>query len=119
MAMKERKTPMAQMVTWLAQVFLGMEHLHMMSALHRDLKPQNVIICSPYQSAKLTDYGCSRIRKGSSALDYLSNSTSAQDLLAYIAPELWNQDEKNATDFKADVYAFGVIVWAVMTRGRA
>merc|ERR1712151_295455 len=50
------------MVTWLGQVFLGLEHLHHLRDLngpiiHGDVKPQHVVICRPYRTAKLIDCG--------------------------------------------------------------
>ena len=55
-------------LTWLAEIFLGLEHLHLvLGTLQRDLKPRNVVF-SRTNRAKLTDFGMGRI-----GLEHLSN----------------------------------------------
>ncbi|CAE7941710.1 NEK1 [Symbiodinium sp. KB8] len=101
-----------QAVTWLGQIFLGLEHLHMvLGTLQRDLKPRNVVF-SDDGRAKLTDFGMGRIGLVSTGAFTLQNCPPGSP--AYVAPEVVLQ---KPYDFKADIYSFGVVCWNVLTGG--
>lgn len=99
-------------LTWLAEIFLGLEHLHLvLSTLQRDLKPRNVVF-SRSGRAKLTDFGMGRIGLISSGEFTLQNCPPGSP--AYVAPEVVLQ---KPYDYKADIYSFGVVCWNVLTGG--
>merc|ERR1711972_8230 len=54
--------PPGRALTWLAQIFLALEFLHLTppTILMRDVKPGNVLLTEGGRMAKLTDFGLSR-----------------------------------------------------------
>lgn len=104
---------------WLAQIFLGLEHMHRFSEkpiVHRDMKPGNVIIFDDYRvtsRAKVTDFGCSRahdLREGTTTRGIFGSN-------GYMAPEVLDAGfewEKQA-GVLADLFSLGAIAYHLVT----
>jgi serine/threonine protein kinase len=98
---------------WIAQVFLGLEHMHLrMSTLLRDLKPENVVLDEAGR-AKLTDFGFGRFGVESTGRWSFGIPVGSP---GYIAPEILRQEEY---DFRVDLYSLGVLVWVLLTGGQS
>jgi len=100
---------------YLAQVILGLEHLHTkLDTLLRDLKPENVVLTHYGRSlrAKLTDFGLSRI--GAESTGAWTLQAAPPGTAHYIAPEVVLQKRYG---FQADLYSLGVLFWTVLTGG--
>lgn len=80
------------------QVASGLKTLHDNQILHRDIKPDNIIICKN-NLVQLIDYDISRIYKPEQYQD-----TKASGTKGFIAPELYVNQQ---TDVRSDIYSFG------------
>ncbi|KAG5245259.1 inactive receptor kinase [Salix suchowensis] len=89
-------------------------YLHDRGMLHGNLKPANVLLDGPDYNSRLTDYGLHRLMTPAGIAEQILNLGA----LGYRAPELDNAS-KPAPTFKADVYAFGVILMELLTRRSA
>ena len=86
------------------EVARALEDAHAHGIVHRDLKPQNVMLVDG--QVKVLDFGIARVAE-------LSGLTAPGDLLgtpAYAPPE-W---ASGAADARADIYALGVILFALL-----
>jgi serine/threonine-protein kinase len=95
-----------------AAVARAVEHAHARGVVHRDLKPDNVLVTDEGQ-ARVTDFGLAK------ALDEAGGLTAtgaAMGTAGFMAPEQL-LDSKRAGP-AADVYGLGAILYAVLT-GRA
>ncbi|KAK1678734.1 hypothetical protein QYE76_039582 [Lolium multiflorum] len=81
---------------------------------HGNLKPTNIFLTGPDLSPKLVDYCLHRFTTSSGIAEQILNLGA----LGYRAPELATA-AKPTPSFKADVYAFGVIVLEMLTRKSA
>jgi serine/threonine protein kinase len=102
------------------QICRGVSFLHSKNVVHRDLKPDNVLIDSAGR-AKLCDFGLSRLMigdagNGEEASKRMMMMTTAVGTPAYMAPELASTDAMAANFSMAiDIYALGILanaVWA-------
>lgn len=108
---KERALTFADRLTLLRQICDAVEHAHQRGVIHRDLKPQNVLI-DRHGTAKLIDFGIARdaLRDGN------TQHTLTGDVLGtprYMAPEQLSGSTE--VDVRTDVFALGVILYELLT----
>ena len=88
----------------------GMEFVHARGCVHRDLKPDNVLL-SASDEVKLCDFGLSRgLERDATTM------TSGVGTPAYMAVELITASDVVACDSSIDVFSMGVLMWTVWTR---
>ena len=89
----------------------ALAHAHERGVIHRDVKPQNVIVPDAASSrrgaAKLTDFGVAHLA-GEEALTLTGDVVGT---LAYMAPE---QAAGRAVDERADLYALGLVLYEAL-----
>jgi serine/threonine protein kinase len=109
----ERKPYVApdQAPRWLAQIFLGLEHMHLrMETLLRDLKPENCVITAKGR-VKITDFGFGRFGIESTGQWSFGIPTGSP---GYVAPEIL---QRQKYDSGVDLYSMGVLGWVALTGG--
>ena len=86
----------------------ALAHAHERGVVHRDVKPQNVIVpdmpSSRRGAAKLTDFGVAQL----AGEDALTRTGDVVGTLAYMAPE---QAAGQPVDGRADLYALGLVLY--------
>ena len=95
-------------------VAAGLAHAHENGILHRDVKPENVLLFEnepdPILYAALADFGLGKFRDRDTSP--LTSSNTKLGTVAYAAPEQWS-DAKNV-DERADVYALGKLLYELL-----
>jgi serine/threonine protein kinase/Tol biopolymer transport system component len=107
------------------QIAEALEAAHGRGVIHRDLKPNNIKITADGR-VKVLDFGVATFAGGSAPALPLTNSTSAPDTATredalfgtapYMSPE---QARGEAVDSRTDVWAFGCILYEMLTGERA
>ncbi len=99
-----------------AQILDGLDAAHRMGVVHRDLKPDNVLIVEGEKgegrSVKLLDFGLAKFHPSSGVENtHLTLPGFVIGTLAYMAPEQLNGDE---ADERSDLFAVGVMVFETL-----
>lgn len=90
-----------------AQVLQALQHAHEMGIVHRDIKPQNIMLLKN-GSIKVTDFGIARFSTNATK----TMTEQAIGSVHYIAPE---QARGDKTDGKTDIYSLGVMMYEMLT----
>ncbi len=103
----------------------ALHHAHQRGIVHRDVKPQNMLVSAQDRSQLLlSDFGIARLFDNSQEITWASGSSSGSvgngltqadqiiGTLEYMAPE---QIRRQAIDARTDVYALGVVLFQLLT----
>ena len=102
---KKARLSVKEAVTIAIQICLGIEAAHNNHIIHRDIKPQNVII-SKEGKVKVTDFG---IAKAATSNTITSNVMGS---VHYTSPE---QARGGFSDEKSDIYSLGITLFEMLT----
>ncbi len=95
------------------QVCNALAAAHDLGVVHRDLKPGNVFLCDDGESAKVLDFGMSKLGPGASAAaEKLTQDGYTLGTPEYMAPE---QCIGAAVEPRTDLYELGVLVYEAVT----
>ncbi len=89
------------------QILKGLQHAHDKGIVHRDVKPQNIMVL-PDGTIKVTDFGIARFARS----EQRTITDKAIGSVHYISPE---QARGERTDEKTDIYSVGVILYEMLT----
>ncbi len=95
-----------EVVRFTLQILRGLQHAHDKGIVHRDMKPQNIMLLED-GTVKIMDFGIARFPK-----DEKINFKKTIGSVHYISPE---QASGGITDFKSDVYSVGIMMYEMLT----
>ncbi len=99
----------------IAAVSDAVHYAHQKGVIHRDLKPQNILVDRQSQQPRILDFGVARFTD--SDRQRATMTTDVGQLigtLSYMSPEQLESDD-NDVDVRTDVYALGVILFELLT----
>jgi serine/threonine protein kinase/Flp pilus assembly protein TadD len=99
--------PIGKAVAIARQVAEGLGEAHRLGVVHRDLKPQNIMI-DREGGARIMDFGIARSVRGKG----LTGAGVMIGTPEYMSPE---QVDGRETDARSDIYAFGVVLFEMLT----
>jgi eukaryotic-like serine/threonine-protein kinase len=124
---REGPIPVADALPMARQIAEALEAAHEQGIIHRDLKPANICI-RPDGVVKVLDFGLAKaLEFGSSSLDVTASPTITSPAMvtsvgvllgtaAYMSPE---QARGRAADRRSDIWAFGCVLYEMLTGVRA
>jgi serine/threonine protein kinase/Tol biopolymer transport system component len=111
--------PARKAIDYAVQIAHGLAAAHHKGIVHRDLKPENIFITRDAR-AKILDFGLAKLilPEDSDTMTAHEQTTPGQVMgtAGYMAPE---QVRGEAVDHRADIFAFGAILYELVTRQRA
>jgi Tol biopolymer transport system component len=124
--LQKGRLPLNQALEYAIQIADALDKAHRKGIVHRDLKPGNIMLTK--SGVKLLDFGLAKLRGDEgpvSTLSQVATETASQPLtqegtivgtLQYMAPE---QLEGKDTDPRTDLFAFGALVYEMVTGKKA
>ncbi len=116
--------PLDQALKYALEVAGALDKAHRQGITHRDLKPGNIMVVKT--GAKLLDFGLAKLKPTEPVVDISTMKTAASDALTargtilgtlnYMSPE---QLEGNEADARSDVFAFGAVLYEMVTGRKA
>lgn len=104
---QQKEIPWKEAVHFTVQILQALQHAHEKGIVHRDVKPQNIMLLQD-GTIKVTDFGIARF----SNKETRTMTDKAIGSVHYIAPE---QARGGVTDGKADIYSVGVMLYEMLT----
>ncbi len=101
--------PEAKAIDIMAQILLAFSYAHDKGIVHRDIKPNNIII-SPTMGVKILDFGIAKIERDSDAK--LTQVGTILGTSCYMSPE---QAQGLSIDHRTDIYSLGILLFHVIT----
>jgi serine/threonine-protein kinase len=120
--------PLDQTLGYAREMAEALDHAHRRGVVHRDLKPSNVMLTKA--GVKLLDFGLAKMRQMPAGAGVAPRTLATQPMqpgpltaegtllgtLHYMAPE---QVEGKEVDVRADLFAFGAVLYEMVTGRRA
>ena len=103
--------PIVEAVRILSDVADALAHAHHHGLVHRDIKPDNVLISGRH--ALVADFGVAKAVSQATSESLTTTAGVSMGTPAYMAPEQAVADPH--IDHRADVYAFGVLAYEILT----
>lgn len=89
------------------QILRGMEHAHQYRIIHRDIKPQNILMTSN-KELKISDFGIARALSETA----MTQTNHIMGSVHYLSPE---QAKGKQTDEASDIYSIGIVLFEMLT----
>lgn len=107
--MTQRGGPLTwkEVVHFAGQILDALDHAHQKGVVHRDVKPQNIMLVADGR-VKIMDFGIARFSRAESQ----AASEKAIGSVHYISPE---QAKGDVTDAKADIYSMGIMLYEMLS----
>ena len=101
------KIPTGEIISCARQVLQALSAAHKKQIVHRDVKPQNIILTKTGK-LKVMDFGIAKLPGG----DAFDGDRHAVGTAHYISPE---QAAGNPVDARSDIYSFGILLYEMAT----
>jgi serine/threonine-protein kinase len=107
--------PMRSALDYARQLAHGLAAAHAKGVVHRDLKPENVFV-TEQNLVKILDFGIAKLGIHKQSSESLTETGAVIGTVGYMAPE---QLRGREADSRADVFAFGAILYEMLSGRRA
>lgn len=104
---KNPKMPIETVVHIAKQIANGLSHAHQNGIIHRDIKPQNILMKEDL-TCKITDFGIARAYGDTT----LTQTNQMLGTVYYLSPE---QARGNVATAQSDIYSLGILIFEMIT----
>ncbi|MBN1515309.1 protein kinase [Candidatus Sumerlaeota bacterium] len=101
------KIPLEQALRYVCQMAEGLQAAHDSDVIHRDVKPENILITNATDEVKMVDFGLARLSDDS----HLTKEGVVVGTMAYMSPE---QIRSEGIGPCVDIYACGVVMYEML-----
>jgi len=106
--MTKKQLAVPEIIDYAKQICRGLKYAHSRNIIHRDIKPQNILI-DKNNVCRLTDFGIAKIF----AETNITMTGMAVGTPEYMSPE---QAEGDELDEQTDIYSLGIVIYEMLTK---
>jgi serine/threonine-protein kinase len=106
-----KKLSVAEVVYYVAQAALGLDHAHRRGVVHRDVKPSNLML-SESRRVKVLDLGLATLLEPEATDGFQTDTGIAVGTMEYISPE---QACHQRVDGRSDIYSLGCVMYHLIS----
>ena len=115
-AVRKREIPLTQALNYVEQICAGLGHAHKNGVIHRDIKPQNLLLAADLATVKIADFGVARFSLADSPITRVGTNVYAPpEHSPMFAGQGDNLDARQLTP-AADIYSLAKSVYTLVTR---
>ena len=100
--------PVQQALTWATMIAQGLKAAHEKNIVHRDIKPQNIMLMRGGGQLKIMDFGLAKLKSAAS----ITKTGTSIGTLSYMSPE---QAQGIPADHRSDIWSLGVVLYEMLT----
>ena len=105
---KERDWPLEEGLTIFADICKGLDYIHHLGIVHRDVKPENFLISKTDSTVKIADFGLSMDNRSWRTRNIKARTGTPR----YMSPE---QIAGKNLDFRSDIFSLGLTMYELFT----
>ena len=107
---REPRQPITEVRRILAEIADALAYAHLRGVIHRDIKPDNILLDGNSGRAMVTDFGIARAMEGGTRLTATGIAVGTP---TYMSPEQAEGDRE--IDGRSDIYSLGVVAYQMLT----
>lgn len=112
---RKEKLPIQRALGYIEQVCAGLAHAHRSSIIHRDIKPQNLLLNSELSTVKIADFGVARVNVSDSPITRVgTNIYAPPEHSPLMAGKTGGLEAARLTP-AADIYSLAKTVYTIVT----
>lgn len=100
--------PVRQALEWTQMIAKGLKAAHDKGIVHRDIKPQNIMLMENGAGIRIMDFGLAKLRSGAG----LTKTGTSLGTLSYMSPE---QVQGVPSDHRSDIWSLGIVLYEMLT----
>lgn len=108
----QHKLPPEEALKIVPQLCDALEHAHLEGVVHRDIKPDNILIDKKGR-IKIADFGLARIVSGDIPIETITKTQDVMGTYDYMSPE--QRISTKTVDHRSDIYSMGVVFYEMLT----
>lgn len=105
--LREGRLPLPRVIAVFRQIAMGLQAAHEIGVIHRDLKPQNIMV-DRADRVYVTDFGLAKLQEASG----MTETGTLFGTPRYMSPE---QVKGETLDARSDIYSLGVMLYELLT----
>jgi len=105
---KYRPMPIDMIIEYAKQICRGLNYAHSKGVIHRDIKPQNILVSKESGRCHISDFGIAKVKRD----ERITLVGMAVGTPEYMSPE---QAEGKNLDQQTDVYSLGILIYEMCT----
>ena len=113
--LRKQKIPLQTALNYIEQICAGLGHAHRYSIIHRDIKPQNLLLTTDLSTVKIADFGVARVTVSDSPITRVGTNIYAPPEHSPMSAGQTGELEFSKLTPAADIYSLAKSIYTILT----